>query len=61
VVAEQVNDSRGFGLRDDTRAYALAHQLECPSELDSTLLAVTPGDPVIDASLDPADADDPTR
>jgi hypothetical protein len=50
VVAEQVNDSRGFDLGQDIRAYALAYQLKRSGELDSALLPVTPGDPVIDAS-----------
>jgi hypothetical protein len=50
VVAEKVNDSGGFGLGNDIRAYALAHKLERSGELDSALLPVTPGDSVINAS-----------
>lgn len=43
MVAEKVNDSRGFGLFDDIRAYAPTHQFKGPGERNPALLSVTPG------------------
>lgn len=49
MVAEKINNPRSFGLFNDIRAYAPAHQLQCPGERDSALLPVTTHGAVIDA------------
>jgi hypothetical protein len=48
VVAEKINNPRRFSLLNDIRAYASAHQLQCPGERDSALVSMTPRSTVID-------------
>ena len=50
MVAEKIDNPHRFGLFNDVRAYALAHQLKRPGQPDSTLLSVTPGSAIIDES-----------
>lgn len=50
MVAEKIDNPRRFGLFNDIRAYALAHQLKRPGQPDSTLLSVTPSSAIIDES-----------
>lgn len=53
MVTEKLNNLDSFGLFNDIRSDAPAHELERSGERDSALLPVAPGGAVIDAGRQP--------